>query len=259
MPAPQEKKPAARGAPATKAPAKKALSKKAPITEPPPFAGFPKQGVSFFQGLAVSQSRDWFQAHKADYESLWRVPMLSLLTGLRGPAEKIYGRKVAPPKIFRINRDVRFSKDKSPYKLHCGGLLGFGEVSSPEGVAGLYVQLGLEEDFVATGFYQLEPDRLALLRKRILDEKSGSKLAKLVAAIEAKGQSVLSGEALKRAPSGVDPDHPRIELLRQKGLAVSFPAIPKAVRHTAGLEKWLLEQLKTAAPVVQWGFDNGLG
>jgi uncharacterized protein (DUF2461 family) len=125
-------------------------------------------------------------------------------------------------------------------------------------VAGLYVQLGLEE-FAATGFYQLEPDRLALLRKRILDEKSGSKLAKLVAALEAKGQSVMSGEALKRAPAGVDPDHPRIALLRQKGLAVSFPAIPKSVRFTAGLEGWLVDQLKTAAPVVRWGFDNGLG
>jgi uncharacterized protein (TIGR02453 family) len=233
-------------------------SKKAPAEAPPPFAGFSRQGVPFFQGLALAQSREWFQAHKADYESLWRGPMTALLTELREPAGKILGRKVAPPKIFRINRDVRFSKDKSPYKTHCGGLLGFGEVSAPDGVAGLYVQLGTEE-FAATGFYELDGDRLALLRKRILDEKAGSKLAKLVAACEAHGQSVISTQALKRAPSGVSPDHPRIALLRQKGLAVSFPAIPKSVRHTVGLKGWLLEQLEIAAPVVKWGMENGLG
>ena len=184
--------------------------------------------------------------------------MLSLLTELRAPAGKLLGREVAPPKIFRIIRDVRFSKDKSPYKTHCSGLLGFGEVSSPEGVAALYVQLGLEE-FAATGFYELDGDRLALLRRRILDEKAGGKLARLVAACEAQGQSVTSMQALKRAPAGVSPEHPRIALLRQKGLAVSFAQAPKSVRHTAGLKAWLLEQLKLAAPVVKWGLENGLG
>ncbi len=259
MPAKVEKKPAARKPAARPSAAPHATpSKAAPAESPPPFAGFSRQGVPFFQGLAVAQSRDWFGAHKADYEALWRAPMLSLLTEVRGPAEELFGRKVAPPKIFRINRDVRFSKDKSPYKTHCGGLLGFGEVSSPEGVAGLYLQLGLEE-FAATGFYALDSDRLALLRKRILDEKAGSKLAKLVAGCEARGQVAMSMQALKRAPSGVSPDHPRIALLRQKGLAVSFPGIPKGVRYTVGLKAWLLEQLRVAAPVVQWGFENGLG
>ena len=257
MPANNREKPKAKRPAAAESAARKP-SKQAPAEAPPPFAGFAKQGVPFFHGLAVAQSRDWFQAHKADYETLWRLPMISLLAGLRAPAEKLFGRKVAPPKIFRLNRDVRFSKDKSPYKLHCGGLLGFGEVSAPEGVAGLYVQLGLE-DFAATGFYQLDPDRLALLRKRILDEKAGGKLARLVAALEAEGLSITSTETLKRAPSGVAPDHPRIALLRQKGLAISFPEIPKRVRFTAGLEGWLLEQLRIATPVVKWGFENGLG
>jgi uncharacterized protein (TIGR02453 family) len=234
-------------------------SKKAPAEVPPPFAGFPKQGVSFFEGLALAQSRDWFQAHKQDYETLWRLPMLGLLAGLRPACEKLYGRKVAPAKLFRLNRDVRFSKDKSPYKTHCAGLLGFGEVSAPDGgVAAIYLHLGVEE-YAASGFYQLEPEKLALLRKRILDERAGGRLAKLVAAAKEKGLEVMAMETLKRAPAGIDPAHPRIELLKQKGLALSFPAIPKKVRYSAELKSWLLAHAKAGAPVVQWAFENGLG
>ena len=75
----------------------------------------------------------------------------------------------------------------------------------------------------------------------------------------AKPSAFTTRDALKRAPSGIDPDHPRIALLRQKGLAVSFGEIPKAVRHTAALKGWLIEQTKLAAPVVKWAFENGVG
>jgi uncharacterized protein (TIGR02453 family) len=224
--------------------------------ELPAFAGFAKRGVSFFHALAVSQSRDWVHAHKGDYEGLWKQPMLSLLTELQAPLAKIYKYKLSPPKLFRLNRDVRFSKDKSPYKTSCSGMLRF-EGAQPMQGAAIYIQLGLDED-MACGFYELDPDRLAQMRKQVLSEKSGAKLATLLEAATAKGQVLVSMNPLKRAPSGIAKDHPRVEILKHKGLALNFPAVPKQHRYSASLKDWLIEQSELAAPIVRWGFENKL-
>lgn len=225
----------------------------------PPFAGFPKQGVAWFRALALAQSRDWFQAHKDGYRTLWLEPMQALLAELEGPLAKLYRRKLAPPKIFRLNRDVRFAKDKSPYKTNIAGMIGLAGAGGPMGgPVALYLHLGLEEA-VAAGFYALEPDRLQLLRRRVLDEKTGGALQKLLAAAERKGLTLESVQELRRAPAGVPPDHPRIAILRHKGLALGAGEIPKGVRHSRELKSWLLEQARAAAPVVAWGLAQGLG
>ena len=146
-----------------------------------PFAGFPKAGISWFQSLAVAQNREWFQANKRGYEQLWLQPMHALLTELRAPLEKIYGRKLGPTKVFRLNRDVRFAKDKSPYKTNIAGMVPFEGFKPMEGPAALYLHLGLEE-VVAFGFYRLEPASLQKLRKLLVEEKTGAPLAKLITA-----------------------------------------------------------------------------
>ena len=117
-----------------------------------PFAGFPKAGISWFQSLAVAQNREWFQAHKLAWEQLWLQPMQSLLAELRAPLEKIYGRKLGATKVFRLNRDVRFSKDKSPYKTNIAGMVPFEGFEPMQGPAALYLHLGLER--------QVAPDRV---------------------------------------------------------------------------------------------------
>lgn len=226
----------------------------APLT---PFTGFPKPGLSWFQSLAVAQNREWFQAHKAGYEQLWLAPMQSLLAELRAPLEKLYGRNLGPTKIFRLNRDVRFSKDKSPYKTNVAGLIPFDGFKPMEGPAALYLHLGLEE-VVAFGFYMLEPASLQRLRKLLIDEKTGPGLAKLMAAAQKKGLLPDAMEKLKRPPPGVSPDHPRVELLKNKALALSRSDVPKSVRFGAGFKAWVLDQAKAAAPVVKWGLAQKL-
>ena len=233
------------------------MAKAKPVAPVAPFTGFPKPGLSWFQSLAVAQNREWFQAHKAGYEQLWLHPMESLLSELRAPLEKLYGRKLGATKIFRLNRDVRFSKDKSPYKTNIAGMLPFDGFKPMEGPAALYVHLGLEE-VVAFGFYMLEPASLQRLRKLLIDEKTGAPLAKLMAAAGKKGLVPDSMEKLKRPPPGVSPDHPRVELLKQKALALSTEQIPKSVRFGAGFKAWVLEQAKAAAPVVKWGLAQKL-
>jgi uncharacterized protein (TIGR02453 family) len=222
-----------------------------------PFSGFPKPGVSWFQGLAMAQNREWFQAHKAGYEQLWLGPMQSLLAEVRGPLEKMYGRKLGATKVFRLNRDVRFSKDKSPYKTHIAGMIPFDGFKPMEGPAALYLHLGLE-DVVAFGFYMLEPASLQRLRKLIIEEKTGAPLAKLMAAAGKVGLSPDSMERLKRPPPGVTADHPRVELLKNKALALSCSEIPKKLRFGAEFKAWVLAQAKAAAPVVKWGLARKL-
>lgn len=234
----------------------------APKKTPPaalaaPFRGFPKPGVSWFQALAMAQNREWFHEHREGYEQLWLAPMQSLLSELKTPLEKLYGRKLGAVKIFRLNRDVRFSKDKSPYKTHIGGLLPFDGFKPMEGPAALYVHLGLEE-YVAFGFYTLEPASLQRLRKQLLDEKVGPALAKLISAAEKAGLHPEGMEKLKRPPPGVSADHPRVELLKHKALALGRDDVPKAVRFGPEFKTWLLEQARAAAPVVKWGLAQKL-
>lgn len=221
------------------------------------FSGFPREGVAWFDALALSQSREWFQANRAAYESLWLTPMKALLEALQAPLAKVYGRKLGPGKVFRLNRDVRFSKDKRPYKTHIAGLMAF-EASRPmEGPAALYLHLGTEE-FVGFGFYRLEPPALKKLRGKLLDEKEGPKLQALFDAAKKKGFQSDALEKLKRPPPGVPKDHPRVELLKNKSLALGREDIPKAVRYSAKLKDWLVEQAEVAAPIVKWGLKEKL-
>lgn len=219
------------------------------------FEGFHKDGVGWFHALRMQQSREWFQEHKDDFERLWNAPMKAFLAEVKPPLEKLYKRKLAEPKVFRIYRDVRFSKDKSPFKTWMGGLLQFAGYGKMEGPAALYLHLGLEE-VVAFGFYALEPAELKRYRAGLLDEKKGSALQKRVDAAQKKGLKADAFEHLKRPPPGVDPEHPRVHLLKQKGLGLSTSKIPKDVRYKKAFTDWVLAQAKLAAPVLEWGFKN---
>lgn len=221
------------------------------------FAGFPTEGTSWLDGLALAQSREWYQAHKQGYELLWLQPMSALLDELKGPLQKVYGKQIGKPKIFRLNRDVRFSKDKRPYKTNVAAMLPFEGFGPMEGPAALYLSLGSEE-YYGFGFWFLEAPALQRLRKAILDDKKGAALEKLMVAVKRAGMEHSAMETLKRPPPGVAKDHPRVELLKPKGLGLGSDQIPKAVRFSPKLRDFLLAQAKVAAPVLKWGWAQKL-
>src|SRR5436305_3458198 len=111
-----------------------------------PFAGFEKGQVRFFRQLAAKQDRDWFKAHKTEYEALAELPMKDLIDDVYRAVEKQYkGFPLKPPKLFRIYRDVRFSKDKSPFKTGSSAVIAL-QGSDEEGPpAALYVHLGTRD------------------------------------------------------------------------------------------------------------------
>ena len=222
-------------------------------SSPPKFTGFADAKARFFHQLAKNQSREWFAAHKAEYEEGWAAPMLALVTEVAAKLDASYPDvELEPPKVFRLHRDVRFSKDKSPYKTHASAVVSVKRKGTVTEVpAALYIQVGTD-GVMAAGQYGMSGEGLARYRAALLDEKRGAEIAKIVAKLLKEGFELGAMDTLKKPPRGVDPDHPRIELLRMKGLMVRFPALPASLLTDRKLVDWLVIHGKKAAPLVRW-------
>ena len=220
----------------------------------PRFQGFADREARFFKALAKHQDREWFAAHRDEYEQGWLAPMKALLAEVRAKLAARYAHEeIAAPKVFRIHRDVRFSKDKSPYKTHIGGYLGIeGSGAGPSGAAALYVHIAPDELFVAAGQYMMDGDSLKRFRTAVADEKQGAALTKLLATLTRAGFTVDSYEQTQRVPRGYDPTHPRAALLRRKGLIAMFPEPNRALLTSPKLVDWLVANTKKAVALVEW-------
>jgi uncharacterized protein (TIGR02453 family) len=176
------------------------------------FDGFPADAFAFYAELKVegNNTRGWFDANRSRYEQAIRVPMEELL-------DRAAHDGFGDGKVFRPNRDVRFSKDKRPYKEHCGAVILFRD-GSPR--ASRYVQVSADGLLAATGYWELSRDQLDRFRRAVADERKGTELERLVADVRDAGMEVLGSE-LKRGPRDYPLDHPRIELLRHIRLGVS--------------------------------------
>jgi len=198
------------------------------------FSGWPAEAIEFYEGLAADNSKSYWQAHKAVYDELVHRPMTELL----GELEAEFGEG----KIFRPYRDVRFSRDKSPYKTAIGATLSKGG----------YVQFSAEGLAAGCGMYHLEPAQLDRFRRAVADDISGSQLAALVAAVRDAGIGVAAHDVLKTAPKGYAKDHPRVELLRHKGL-ITWKQWPAAAwLGTSRAKTRVVEFLRTSAPLREW-------
>ena len=174
-----------------------------------PFDGFPETAPAFFVGLAADNTRDYWQANRDAFERDVRAPMTALVAAL--------GPRFGPLRLFRLNRDVRFSRDKSPYKTQLGAV-----GDRPQGGA-WYVHLDADGLLLASGYHMLERDQLDRFRTMVADDRHGPTLVSLIDQLDDAGIPVGHGlEApLKTAPRGYAKDHPRIGLLRWKGMSVS--------------------------------------
>ena len=171
------------------------------------FEGFPRAAFAWFEGLEADNSRPYFVAHRETYDVAVRGALEEMLEEL---AEEELGGRV---KIFRQNRDLRFSADKSPYKTTTYGLI----LDRPAGLAGLYAQLSSGGLFAGTGYHVLAPDQLERFRDAVADDGTGPELERAVAAAGEAGVETF-GEALKTAPRGYPRDHARVGLLRHRSL-----------------------------------------
>src|SRR4051812_23562779 len=204
------------------------------------FRGWNESAVVFFEGLEVDNSKEYWHANKSTYDEHVRRPMEELLAEL----EKEFGEG----KIFRPNRDIRFSKDKSPYKTNIAGTLSKGG----------YISFSADGLGVGSGMYMPMPDQLDKLRKAIADDKTGKQIAKIVDDVRGKGLEVSAHDELKTAPKGYPKDHPRIELLRMKGMITWKQWPPAAWMGTAKAKERVVDALHAAKPINVW-LDKHVG
>src|SRR5262245_50914302 len=191
------------------------------------FKGFDRDAMQFWHELASEMNREWFAANKQRYQTVWVEPLLALLRQVaRGLAATYKPFALAEPGVLRIYRDLRFSRDKAPYKTHIAGVIRLGGSKIAEaGNAVLYLHLGLEEEYVGVGCYQFDERRMARWRRAVVGAR-GRDLLQLLARLRRKGYEPGPYEEFARVPKGFAPDHPRAELLKYKGLICGLPAIP---------------------------------
>ncbi|MFP5316876.1 MAG: DUF2461 domain-containing protein [Acidimicrobiia bacterium] len=198
------------------------------------FRGWRAEALEFFEGLAADNSKTYWQAHRATYEQVVKAPMDELLAEL--------AHEFGEPKLFRPYRDVRFSPDKTPYKTHIGATLAHGG----------YVQLSADGLGVGSGMYHLASDQLDRFRRAVADERTGEEIAGIVAGLRARRLDVAARETVKTAPRGYAKDHPRIDLLRHKGLIVWRSWEPAAWLGTAKAKDRVVDVLRAARPLQDW-------
>ncbi|MEJ8277824.1 DUF2461 domain-containing protein [Pseudonocardia spirodelae] len=200
------------------------------------FAGFGDGAVEFYDGLLADNSKAYWTDHRATYDADVRAPMEALLADL----EPEFGAG----KVFRPYRDVRFAADKTPYKTHCGGF-----------AAPFYVEVSAEGLLAAGGYYVMAPDQLTRYRHAVDDERRGEDLRARLETARAAGLTV-DGETLRTRPRGTDPAHPRLELLRHKGLYVSRRWAPDDVLHGPRARDRVRTTWRAARPVTEWLTDH---
>jgi len=198
------------------------------------FEGWPAEAVEFYDGLLADNSKSYWVAHKATYDDCVLRPMQELLAEL----EPQFGAG----KIFRPYRDVRFSADKSPYKTAIGATL----------AGGGYVQLSADGLAAGSGRWHLEPDQLVRFRAAVADDTSGARLVALIDEARHLGLEVTARETLKTAPRGYPKEHPRVELLKHKGLITwkQWPVARWLGTRTA--KDRVADFLWASAPLNEW-------
>jgi uncharacterized protein (TIGR02453 family) len=202
------------------------------------FRGFGRGAIAFYDELTANNSREWWHANKARYEDEVRRPMEELLEDV--------ATEFGEAKLFRPNRDTRFSKDKSPYKTNIAAVI------HGEGGGSVYVSLGADGLHVGGGGYHLDRDQLARFRAAIDDERTGTELAALAADLRRAKADVTAHDILKTAPRGYSADHPRIELLRMGGIIGIWGHRPGAWLHQPAAKARVVEGWRRLEPLNAW-------
>jgi uncharacterized protein (TIGR02453 family) len=198
------------------------------------FKGWPPEAIEFYEGLEADNSKSYWMAHRDAYETQVKAPMEALLADL--------APEFGEGRVFRPNRDVRFSTDKSPYKTAVAAMVG--DVG--------YVQLSAKGLGVGSGMWRMAADQLDRYRRAVADEAGGESLLVIVSEARTHKLDITGHDTLKTAPRGYPKDHPRIELLRNKGLIAWREWSPGAWLGTRKAKDRVVDFLYAARPLNDW-------
>jgi uncharacterized protein (TIGR02453 family) len=202
------------------------------------FRGFPAEALDFYEALEADNTKVFWTEHKQVYEQSVRAPLLALCEQL--------APEFGAAKVFRPYRDVRFSKDKSPYKTAQGAVLG-----QSEGAGAQYLQISAAGLLVAAGYYEMASDQVTRFRDAVDDETLAGQLRDVMATVQEAGH-VIQGEQLKTRPRGYPADHPRLDLLRYKTLTAWHEYAPEPWLHTEQAADVVAATWRDMAPLNAW-------
>lgn len=232
------------------------------MTKQGKFIGFSKETIRFFIELKKHNNKAWFDRNRRIYELHVMEPAKAFVVAMGERLKELSAGILAIPKanrsIFRINRDTRFSSDKSPYKTHLG--LYFWEGTRPRmECSGFYFHLEPPNLLLGGGIYMFPRHSLEKYRQAVVHPESGARLAQALLTIKKTGELELGGRHYKRIPSGYDAEHPNAELLLHNGLYVgqTFP-IPKEL-FSEKLVDYCWQRLKIIAPLHKWFVSLKIG
>jgi uncharacterized protein (TIGR02453 family) len=209
--------------------------------DPAAFTGFPVAALDFYDDLEVDNTKGFWEQHKAVYNDAVKAPMTALCQAL--------APEFGDSKVFRPYRDVRFAKDKTPYKTHQGAFVPAGPAT------GWYVEVSARGVRTGAGFYEASTERLAAIRSAIDDDRRGPELEVILDTLRGAGWEV-GGDRLKTTPRGYAADHPRIDLLRHRSLTVGRSHGFEPVIHTPELLDVVREDWRQLRPLVEWVAAN---
>ena len=205
------------------------------------FTGFPVAALDFYDDLEVDNTKSYWEKHKSTYDADVKAPMTALVSAL-APEFALDGRSY---KVFRPYRDVRFAKDKTPYKTAQGAFVEVGPAT------GWYVEISARGVRTGGGCYDMSGPRLAAYRDAVADDKTGAQLTRITNKLTKAGWE-LGGEQLKTAPRGYDAGHRRIDLLRRKSLHAGRSYGFEKVIHTAALLDEVRADWQALRPLIEW-------
>jgi uncharacterized protein (TIGR02453 family) len=205
--------------------------------------GFTSKATEFFAGLERDNSKEYWTANKEVFENEVKEPMAALVESL--PEE------FGPFKIFRMNRDIRFSPDKSPYKTQHGA------AHEANGTV-YYVHLDAHGLMAACGAYMMAPDQLERYREAVADDRTGPALQGILDDLNERGFDVGHGmsEPLKTAPRGYPKDHPRVDLLRQKAVSAHRRLEGSELGNAAAVRRFVVDTFDACGPINDWIKSN---
>ena len=201
------------------------------------FSGFPVAALDFYDDLEMDNTKSYWEKHKPVYDEAVREPMVALCAHL--------APEFSPAKIFRPYRDVRFAKDKTPYKTGQGAYVGV------EPSTGYYVEVSARGVRVGGGFYHASGARLGAVRDAMADDTTGRRLEGILKAAASNGFEI-GGDRLKTSPRGYAADHPRIDLLRHRSLVAGKAYGFDEVIHSPALADRVRSDWRALRPLVDW-------
>ena len=220
------------------------------------FTAFYQETVQFYRDLEANNNRDWFMEHKQDYIDYVQTPAVAF-TGTMGARLKVIAPNIIADlrtngagSLMRIYRDIRFAKDKTPYKTNLGIIFWEGAGKKTEN-PGFYFHVTPHELGLFCGVHTFTKEKLILYRKAVDNERIGEELSQITSAVMAAGCQI-GGDQYKRVPTGFEPDHPRAELMKFKGLHTSISDLDPELITKPEFMDYTFEQWRKMAPLHHW-------